>query len=48
MSVDTQKIKKNLKEAKTQRAAKQDSRSAKKGAASLCYKMPAAEEQKQY
>lgn len=41
------KIKKNLKEAKNQRAAKQDSSRAKKGAESPYYNMPTAEEQKQ-
>lgn len=42
-----QKITKNLKEAKNQRAAKQDFSRAKKGAESLYHNMPTAEEQKQ-
>lgn len=41
------KIKKNLKEAKNQRAAKQDFSRAKKEAESLYHNMPTAEEQKQ-
>lgn len=41
------KIKKNLKEAKNQRAAKEDFSRAKKGAESIYHNLPTAEEQKQ-